>query len=117
MTGMRTLDQISLNENDRGAVTEVVSLLKQCFPIEKVLLFGSKVRGQDSAESDIDLLVLTSRPVSRLEKRQMRHAIFDVQVERAVVIDMLVVPAEEWGHGLYQVLPIRREVEAEGVLA
>jgi predicted nucleotidyltransferase len=114
---MRTLDDINLGANDRAAVQEAVVLLRQRFPVERVVLFGSTARGRASEQSDIDLLVLTSKPMTRRERRQITDVLFDVQLRRDVVIDTLVVSVEEWEHGLYQVLPIRAEVERDGVAA
>ena len=114
---MRTLDEISLSEKDREAVEAATTILREQFPVERVVLFGSKVRGDDDIESDIDLLVLTRRRMSRQEQDQITSALFDLQLELEVVISTLVVPTEEWEHGLYQVLPIRHEIDREGVAA
>jgi len=114
---VRTLDKISLREQDRRAVKAAAAILRQQFPVEQVVLFGSKARGDDDAESDIDLLVLTGRLMSWQERREITNSLFDLQLELEVVISTLIVPLEEWERGLYQVLPIRREVEREGVAA
>ncbi len=42
---MRTLDQIGLSDKDRRAVQAAARLLKQRFPIDQVILYGSKARG------------------------------------------------------------------------
>ena len=114
---MRTLDDITLSKKDRQAVEAAAAILRQQFPVESVVLFGSKARGDDDAESDIDLLVLTSRPVTDAEKWRMTDALFDLQLAMEVVISKLVIPLEEWEHGLYQALLIRQEVEREGAAA
>ena len=114
---MKSLDEINLNEKDRQAVIKAAAILREHFPVEQVVLFGSKARGEDDAESDIDLLMLTSRALSYDEKTQITNALYDLQLELEVVISTLVVPTEEWKHGLYQVLPIRHKIEQEGVAA
>ena len=114
---MKTLDEISLSHRDRQAIRAAARILRQQFPVDRVVLFGSKARGDDDDESDIDLLVLTSRPLTRAESTQITDALFDLQLALEVVISTLTVPAEEWEHGLYQVLPVRREIEREGVAA
>jgi predicted nucleotidyltransferase len=114
---MRTLDQLDLSDNDLTAVRQAASILRERFPVTSVVLFGSKARGQATSESDIDLLVLTHEQVNHEQKRRMSRALFDLQLQRAVVINLLIVPAEDWERGLYQVLPIRREIEKEGVPA
>ena len=114
---MRTLDEINLKTKDRQAVERAARILKREFPVEAVILFGSKARGDDDAESDIDLLVLTTRDVPPAERQVMTDALFDLQLELDVVFSKVVVPREEWEHGLYQVLPLRKEVERDGVAA
>ena len=114
---MKTLSEINLNEKDRRAIEAAAAILRQRFPVERVVLFGSKARGDDDDESDIDLLVLTRRRLSWQERGEITDALFDLQLELDVVISTLVVPSEEWEHGLYQVLPIRYEIEREGVAA
>lgn len=114
---MKSLDEISLNENDRRAVKKAAEILRERFPVEQVVLFGSKARGDDNAESDIDLLMLTSRTLLSDEKTQITNALYDLQLELEVVFSTLAVSTEEWKHGLYQVLPIRHEIEREGVAA
>jgi len=112
---MRTLKDISLEEKDRQAVERAAAILRERFPVEQVVLFGSKARGDADSESDIDLLVLTSRPMSHAEKDSITDAIFDVQLELDVTISTLIVSTEEWEHGLCQVLPIKYEVDRDGV--
>jgi len=114
---VRTLDNLDLNENDRQAVKEAAAILRARFPVQRIVLFGSKARGSDDAQSDIDLLVLTSRAVEQSEKDCMTDAVFGVELQRAVVLNKLIVPLEQWEQGLYRVLPIHAEVEIDGVMA
>jgi predicted nucleotidyltransferase len=113
---MRMLDHIQLKPNDRAAAKRAAQILRRRFPIEQVILFGSKARGEDDAESDIDLLVLTSQPLSGRERDVVVDSLFDLQLELGVVLSPVIVPFQEWDHGLYQVLALRQEVERDGVL-
>lgn len=114
---MKTLRDISLSAKDRNVVEKAAAILRQQFPVERIVLFGSKARGDDHVESDMDLLILTSRPVSPAEKSHMTDALYPLELETGVVISKLVVSAEQWNHGVYQVLPIRQEIDREGVAA
>lgn len=114
---MKRLNEIALKETDRAAVMEASRILREGFPVEQVILFGSKARGEDDPESDVDLLILTSRPVSAAEKEEMTRALFDLELRMNVVISKVVIPLEAWERGPYQVLPIRHEVERDGVAA
>ena len=114
---MRRLDQVALKPGDLEAVRRATAILKQRFPVERVVLFGSKAVGQDTPESDIDLLVLTRRALDQAEKAEIVEALFDLQLELEVVLSTLVASLEEWEEGYFQVLPIRQEIERDGVLA
>ncbi|MBI2298083.1 MAG: nucleotidyltransferase domain-containing protein [Armatimonadetes bacterium] len=113
---MRALDQVELSDQDRLAVEAAARLLRERYPVEEVILYGSKARGDDTPESDIDLLVLTSCALSQEMRAQLRHDVIDVGWEHDVLISPLVRDREEWLHGIYQVLPIRHEVERDGVV-
>jgi predicted nucleotidyltransferase len=113
---MRTLDQVPLSAKDRAAVEAAARLLKERFPVEEVILYGSKARGDDTPESDIDLLALTTRPMSWDEKGSMAGAAIDVAVDHDVLIELLIEAREAWLHGVYQALPIRHEVDRDGVV-
>jgi uncharacterized protein len=117
MANMRRIAEINLAAKDRAAVEESAALLRANYPIVHVVLFGSKARGQDDSESDIDVLVLTARALSRSEKGDISRALLDVELKHDVVISPLIVPVSEWEQGLYQVLPIRSEINRDGVAA
>ncbi len=114
---MRTLADTPLCENDRRAVEAAARLLRATFPVEQVVLFGSKARGAGDEDSDIDLLVLTKRKLDWREEEAITNALFDVEMAHDVVISPLIVPADEWFQGLYQVLAIHGEIERDGVAA
>jgi predicted nucleotidyltransferase len=114
---VRTLKDIQLHEKDREAIQRAAAILRAQFPVERIILYGSKARGDDDAESDIDLLVLTSRPVGHAEEDRTVDALYDIELDLGVVLTALVTSAEEWDHGLYQVLPLHTEVERDGVAA
>lgn len=111
LTIMRLLDDIDLKEIDREAIKQAVRVLRDRFPVERVVLFGSKASGTDDAESDIDLLVLTLRQLEWNERGAMIDALFDVEMAGGVVISPLIVPASEWESGRFAVLPIHEVIE------
>jgi predicted nucleotidyltransferase len=62
---MKTLGEINLLKNEREAIEKAVVATKAKFPVVKVILFGSKARGDDDVHSDIDLAIITSRQTPR----------------------------------------------------
>ena len=114
---MRTLDDIALQSKDRAAIGEAVLILRDQFPVQRIVLFGSKCRGDDDPESDIDLLVLTTRALSRTERHAIVDALFPIQLQHDVVLSPLIVAAKEWDGGVISVLPIHDELEEQGAAA
>ena len=114
---MKTIAEIRLHPRDRAAIDEAAELLRRRFPVEAVILFGSKARGDDDGESDIDLLVLTTRDLPSSERHAVIDALFPVQLRHDVVLSVVILNAEEWRHGTASALPIHDEITEQGVAA
>jgi len=113
---MKTMQQVNLAQADRQALDEAAVTLRRQFAVSQLVLFGSKARGDDDGESDIDLLVLTTRPFSRQEKDAVVDALFPTQLTYEVALSPLVVAQKQWDGPLWRVQPIHAEIEREGVL-
>lgn len=107
--------QLPLADNDRAAVLEAARVLADHLPVDRVVLYGSKARGDDRSDSDIDLLVLTSRPLNVAEGFQVTDLLQPVQHRHHCIISPLRLSTDEWYHGVYQVLGIRHEIDQDGI--
>jgi predicted nucleotidyltransferase len=114
---MTPLDYIPLSDSDRRAIRVAAQVLRAHLPIREVVLLGSKARGRDDPESDIDLLVLMEPALSREEQRLVVHLHCPLELEYDVVFSTLEVSVADWYEGVYQALPLRAEVERDGVAA
>lgn len=114
---MKSIHDAQLHPNEVQALEEAVSLLRQNFPVTEIRLFGSKARGDSGPESDMDLLVLTSRKLPWRERDAMTDALYDIQIRCGVVLSLLVVPSQEWASGPTSALPIHDIIEEEGIAA
>jgi len=113
---MRRLDDITLSNKGRAAIVAAAATLRDRFAVAEVILFGSKARGDDRPDSDIDLLVLAERAVAQ-RRRPVCDALDDVMLAHNVVIQALVEPRDDWLCFRGQPLPIREVLEREGVVA
>jgi predicted nucleotidyltransferase len=105
-----------LMPNERAAVTEYLARIRARLP-ERVLavtLFGSKARGDASAESDIDLLVLVDADNNELRSELWRIA-SDVSLEHNVVLSPRVFGQARWAEARRMRLPLYRAIAEDGV--
>jgi predicted nucleotidyltransferase len=99
VAGRRMMAGMVAEERNMGTHAELDAKLQQIvdrivsgFSPLRIILFGSRARGTASADSDVDLLVVTDRPGS---KRQQAVAIDLAVADIRVAKDIVVVGAEE----------------------
>ena len=113
----KTLEHTSLSPVEREALAVLRQRLFAEFDfVEELILFGSAARGTADEESDIDLLVLTKYQLSFSVRHQITDLIFELNLEYETNFSTLVVPRIQWQTGVLSILPIRTEVENEGIV-
>jgi predicted nucleotidyltransferase len=113
---MKAIEETPLTQNEREAIQTAVERLKEEFPVQKTVVFGSKVRGDHDAHSDIDLLFITSRPLHWKEEKAIVETLFDIGMRFDVIFSSLFASSEEWEGGLFTQFPIYREIVRDGAL-
>ena len=111
---MKTLESANLARKERTSVLEATQALKPGLPVTRVILFGSKARGTGEPDSDIDLLVLTSCPVSGKVRTAISDRLAGINLQNDVSLTSLVVSEQEWSSGLIHYTLIHDEVERDG---
>lgn len=62
-----------------------------------VILFGSRARGEERDESDWDVLILTDKNInSKLDEREYRNQLFDLELEIGQPISIVIVMRNYW---------------------
>ncbi len=94
---MRAPNLSRLKSNDRRAIEAFVEALRRDLDARLLLLalFGSKARGDDVPDSDIDFLVVTEGEARDLERR-LGNLTAVVDLEYGVLINTLVFSRERW---------------------
>lgn len=91
----------------KGAVYEIE-------PEAEIILFGSRARGEEKAESDWDILILVPYKVDLKEEQKFRHALFDVELEYGQAISTFVYSKAEW-QAKHQITPLYQNIEQDGI--
>ena len=77
-------------------------------------LFGSKARGEDTAESDIDVLVVVSEVSVEIEDCVLDMA-FDLNMKHEVYISPRVVDRAILNDPVWKITPFLRNISKEGI--
>jgi predicted nucleotidyltransferase len=84
-------DELATPMIDREAVTRVL----QAHPVRVGVLFGSHVRGTETAESDVDVAVEFAESLSRTERREARLGLIVDLMETLGVNDVDVTDLDD----------------------
>lgn len=113
---MKEMQKTSLLKNERDALQEAALLLKEKYPLEKIILFGSKARGDSDQYSDIDILLITSCQLSWREEKQIVESLYDIGLKYDVIFSPLFASSSEWEEETFRQFPIYKEIASEGAV-
>ena len=112
---MKGLDDLQLVDPLCSALQAAHKRITAEFGVNRLVLFGSVVRGELDEESDVDLLVvLTERPTHQTRDR-ITSLILDINLQYGTNLSEVIVDRQTWDEGLPSVLPIHKEIEEEGI--
>ncbi len=105
-----------LSSTERAALTDYTHRLREQFPqeLDKVILFGSKARGDATDESDLDLLIVTRGrdPNFPSEAQRIRYAL---ELEYHVIFGGTTMTGQEFAWHRRHRSPFYRSVISEGI--
>jgi len=93
-------------------VKEAVLKLEQS---AEVILYGSRARNDFREYSDWDFLILVDGKVDTTRTDRIRHALFEIELDADQVISSIVRSRQDWNSPRYSVVPLRKNVEREGI--
>jgi predicted nucleotidyltransferase len=80
----------------------------------EIILYGSRARGDERADSDWDILVLTDYPVDLQMERTFRDSLYDLEVETGEPFSVFVYSKSDW-LTKQKISPFYDNVTLEGV--
>lgn len=114
---MKTIgDTDVLTSAEREMLSEVKRIVLDRLPDSRVMLYGSAARGEHGAESDYDIVAVHTRQLTWSEQVEVSEAVYDLELERGVVISLMLYGVDEWNAPLMCVSPYHKAVEREGIV-
>ncbi|HOM11469.1 MAG TPA: nucleotidyltransferase domain-containing protein [Spirochaetota bacterium] len=113
---MKTLDQISLKENERQAIVELKNAILAQYPEAEIILFGSKARGDSSDESDMDLLILIDGDVDDFMRENIFDIAYIIELKYDVVFGIIVEAKVLWYSDKTKYIPLYNSIRKDGVI-
>ncbi len=112
---MRNIRQPKLKDFERQALRKLKEKIKERFAEAKIILYGSKVRGDFDEESDIDILVLIDEDVNNQIEEEILKIVYEIELEYGVVFGKIIESKSFWNSELAKAMPLHQNIDKEGI--
>jgi predicted nucleotidyltransferase len=99
----------------RTLLERIGATVREVEPDARIVLYGSRARGDAAPDSDWDLLLLVNGPVDRGRRAAICERLFELELETDTILSPIVLAKEEWATPLSRAMPFHANVEREGV--
>ena len=110
------MKQPKLTRDERTWVREYCKALNEQYPgaVRRLLIYGSKARGDAGPESDLDVLLIVNDKAAR-QKRKLRWVGYMLAAASSVVPSILAYTEDEWASRERSGSSFQRAVEHDAV--
>ncbi|KRE35671.1 nucleotidyltransferase family protein [Paenibacillus sp. Soil522] len=115
MRSLKVADITTLSNNEKQAIILLKERLEQNFKLVKLIMFGSKARGDHNEHSDVDLMVLVEDPKTTEIREKLSELQFDVIMEQDAPLMSTIENYKNWLEEKDISLPFKDNIESEGV--
>ncbi len=105
-----------MNTVEKRVVENFKSLLLERVSLFKMVLFGSRARGDADPASDMDVVVILEGPLNEKVKEEVSECAWQAGFEHGIVLVPVVFTRDEWENGPESQSLLVQAVEAEGIL-
>jgi predicted nucleotidyltransferase len=106
----------NLTPDEREAISDFSKRLREEFGplIKEIIFFGSKVKGENNKDSDIDILVILNS-LSWEIKRGISELAAEENIKHNVVITTIRYDVDTWENPVIKASPFAMSVKNEGI--
>ena len=100
---------------ERTIIDRVKASVAKRLSLCRVILFGSRARGDAEADSDLDVLVILNEPVTREAEDYVSDCAWEAGFEHGIVVVPVTVSRHDWEEGLLSSSLLAIAIGKEGV--
>jgi len=102
--------------SDNSIRKQIKHVISETDASAKVILFGSRARGNATDDSDWDILILLNKPTVSIKDEQIfRHKLYDLELKIGIPISTFVYSLQDWGSKLLNT-PLQQNIQREGIV-
>ncbi len=83
--------------------------------LSEIRVFGSRVRGEHTPESDLDVMILLNIPVDWQTRKEIRYFLAEISLEYDILLSARIFSVAEWRSPLFRITPLFKSIEREGI--
>jgi predicted nucleotidyltransferase len=105
-----------MSQKDRRILEEFTTRVRELFPDARVWAFGSRTRGQETEESDLDVCVVVNS-LDEIVDRAIMGVAWEVGFKHDIIISTITYSQQEIERGPCSESILVRNILSEGVAA
>lgn len=103
-----------MTSQEKTALNELANALRDRYGIDSVVVYGSKARGDDSPDSDIDVMIVLDDYTPEIEAA-IDELVYEINLAYDCLISTVLFDRQELAEGPLGESPLYKRVLAEGV--
>ncbi len=111
------MEAVHWSKKEKEILAALKKQLQQRFgsAVKEVRVFGSRIRGEHTPESDLDVMILLSIPVEWQTRKKIRYLLAEINLEYDVLLSARIFSVAEWQSPLFRITPLFKSIEREGI--